>query len=123
MLAREYGRVEIGDQMIGQLLSHCPPGGDGVWPCEPVRETIDDVGSQEIASGMVVGIRNARGATWRGEGGAQERGFAEQYRSWAREVAFEHPFTANMLEQVAASYDHDAKWWDNEDGVRRRLGY
>ena len=123
VLAREYGRVEIGDQMIGQLLSHCPPGGDGVWPCEPVRETIDDVGSQEIASGMVVGIRNARGATWRGEGGAQERGFAEQYRSWAREVAFEHPFTANMLEQVAASYDHDAKWWDNEDGVRRRLGY
>lgn len=121
MLAREYGRVEIGDQMIGQLISHCPPEADGVWPCEPVREAIDGVGSQDIATGMVVGIRNARGGTWRGEGGAQERALAEKYRSWAREVAFEHPFTASMLEQVAASYDHEANWWDNEEGVRRRL--
>ena len=122
-LTREYGRAEIGDQMIGQLLSSCPPGGDGIWPCEPVREAIDDVGSQEIATGMLVGIRNARGSTWRGEGGAQERELAEQYRSWSREVAFEQPFTANMLEQIAASYDHDAKWWDNQDSVRQRLGH
>ena len=120
-LTHEYGRAEIGDQMIGQLLSNCPPGGDGVWPSEPVREAIDDVGSQEIVTGMLVGIRNARGAALRGEGGAQERGLAEQYRSWSREVAFEHPFTANMLEQIAASYDQDAKWWDNQDSVRRRL--
>ena len=122
-LAREYGRIKIADQMIGQLISHCPPGADGVWPCEPVREALDGVGSQEIATGMVVGIRNARGGTLRGEGGAQERALAEQYRSWAREVAFEYPFTANMLEQVATSYDHEAKWWDNEDGVRQRLGH
>ena len=122
-LTREYGRVEIGDQMIGQLLSNCPVGGDGVWPSEPVREAIDDVGSQEIATGMLVGIRNARGVTWRGEGGAQESGLAEQYRSWSREVAFEHTFAANMLEQIAASYDHDARWSDNQDGVRRRLGH
>ena len=122
-LAREYGRAEIGDDMIGRLLSHCSTGEDGVWPCEPVREAIDDVGSREIAIGMLVGIRNARGATWRGEGGAQERELAEQYRSWSHEVAFEHPFTANMLEQIAADYDHDAKWWDNEDSVRQRLGH
>ena len=122
-LAREYGRADIGDEMIGQLLSHCPPGSDGVWPCEPVREANDDLGSQEIATGMLVGIRNARGETIRGGGGAQERTLAEEFRSWSREVAFEHPFTANMLERIAASYDHEAKWWDNEDGVRQRLGH
>ena len=122
-LAREYGRVDFGDRMIGQLLSRCRTGDDGIWPCEPVREAIDDLGSQEIATGMLVGIRDARGATWRGEGGTQERELAEQYRSWSREVAFEQPFTANMLEQIAASYDHEAKWWDNEDSVRERLGH
>ena len=122
-LTREYGRAEIGDEMIGQLLSHCPPGDDGIWPCEPVREAIDDLGSQVIATGMLVGIRNARGATWRGEGGAQERELAEQYRSWSREVAFEHPFTASMLEQIAADYDREAKWWDDQDSVRERLGH
>ena len=121
-LTRECGRGEIGDQMIGQLLSHCPPGDDGIWPCEPVREAIDDLGSQEIATGMLIGIRNARGATWRGEGGAQERELAKQYRSWSHEVAFEHPFTASMLEKIAADYDHDAKWWDNQDSVRQRIG-
>ena len=122
-LAREYGRAEIGDEMIGQLLSHCPPGDDGIWPCEPVREAINDLGSQNIAAGMLVGIRNARGATWRDEGGAQERGLAEQYRSWSREVAFEHPFTARMLAQIGASYDQDAQWWDNQDSVRERIGH
>ena len=122
-LARDYGRAEIGDDMIGRLLSHCLPGDDGVWPCEPVREAIDDVGSLEIATGMLVGIRNARGATWRGEGGAPERELAEQYRGWSREVAFEHPFTARMLEQIAAAYNHDAKWWDNEESVCQRLGH
>lgn len=122
-LTKEYGRVEIGDQMIGQLLSHCPPGDDGIWPCEPVREALEDIGSQEIAAGMLIGKCNARGATWRGEGGAQERELAEQYRRWSREVAFEHPFIANMLEQVAASYDEEAKYWDNESNVRQRLGH
>ncbi len=122
-LTREHGRAEIGDEMIGRLLSHCPPGDDGIWPCEPVREAIDDIGSQKIAIGMIFGIHSAHGATWRGEGGAQERKLSEQYRNWSGEVAFEHPFTANMLEQIAVSYDRDAKWWDNQDGVRERLGH
>ena len=122
-LTHEYGRSEIGDDMIGRLLSHCLPGDDGIWPCEPVREAVDDVGSQEVATGMLVGIRNARGATWRGEGGAQERGLAEQYRSWSREVAFEHPFTARMLAQIGASYEQDARFWDNQDSVRERIGH
>ena len=122
-LAHEYGRAKTGDNMIGRLLSHCPTGDDGIWPCEPVREAIDDVGSQEIAIGMLVGIRDNHGATWRGEGGAQERGLAEQYRSWSREVAFEHPFSARMLEQIGASYEQDAQWWDNQDSVRERIGH
>ncbi len=122
-LTREHGRAEIGDEMIGRLLSHCPPGDDGIWPCEPVREAIDDIGSQKIAIGMLFDIYSAHGATWRGEGGAQERKLSEQYRNWSREVAFEHPFTANMLEQIAVSYDQYAQWWDNQDGVRERLGH
>ena len=122
-LTRGSGRADIGDKMIGRLLSHCPLGSDGIWPCEPVREVLEDLGSQDIATGMWIGIRNARGATWRGAGGDQERGLAEQYRSWSREVAFEYPFTAGMLEQIGASYDQEAQWWDNRDDLRERLDY
>lgn len=120
-LARDYGRAEIGDQMIGQLLSHSPADDDGVWPCEPVREAVDDIGSKEIAIGMDVGIRNSRGATLRGEGGSQERELAEKYRSWSRQIAFEHPFTSNLLEEIARSYERDAQWWDTRDSVSQRL--
>ena len=122
-LTREYGRIDIGDQMIGQLLSHCPPGEDGIWPCEPVREAIDDIKSQEIATGMSIGLRNARGATLRGKGGTQERELAGKYRNWSRELSFEHPFTAMLLEQIATSYDCEAIWWDNQENVLQRLEY
>ncbi len=122
-LAREHGRAEIGDQMIGQLLSRCPSGDDGIWPCEPVREAVDGLGSQDIAAGMLIGKRNARGATWRTAGGDQERSLAEQYRRWSREVAFEHPFIARMLEQIGASYDQDARWWDSHERVSERIGH
>ncbi len=122
-LTAEYGRADVGDQMIGQLLSHCPPGEDGIWPCESVREAIEDIGSQEIGIGMSIGIRNARGAFWRGEDEPQERALAERYRNWSRELTFEYPFTARLLEQIAVSYDHQATWWENQEGVRQRLEY
>lgn len=121
--ARQYGRVDMGDQMIGRLLAHCPSGGDGIWPCEPVREAIENVGSQEIATGMLVGKHNSRGVVTRRDGGEQERELAEQYRTWARDVAFEHPFTANMLEQIASSFEEEARHWDNNDLVNVRSGY
>ncbi len=120
-LTRRYGRVSIGDQKIGQLLSHCPQGNDGVWPCESVREVLDDIGSQEIAHGMEIGIHNTRGVTVRNKGGSQERELAEQFRNWSRAVAFEHPFTAAMLEGIASSYDQEATWWDNQNHVLQRL--
>ena len=120
-LARKYGRAEIGDQMIGQLLSHCEPGDDSIWPCDTVREVIDDVASQDIAIGMSIGIRNARGVTPRDESGTPERELAEKYRNWSQEVAFEHPFTAKMLQQIADSYEEYATWWNTEFNVRHRL--
>jgi len=120
-LCRDYGREEIGDQMIGQLLSRCPVGKDGVWPCEAVREAVEDIASNDIDRGMNTGIRNSRGVFWRGEGGAQDLELAAKYRNWSREIAFEYPFTSNLLEQIARSYDHDAHWWDTHASVRERL--
>ena len=74
-----------------------------------------------MAIGMNTGVYNARGAVWRAEGSAQERELAAKYRSWSREIAFEFPFTSNLLEEIARSYDRDAQWWDTEASVRQRL--
>ncbi len=121
ILTRQYGRFEIGDQMVGQLLAHCPTGDDGIWPCEPVRETLEEIRSQHIAIGMNVAIKNLRGAKWKSEIETEAREWVEQYRSWSRQVAFKYPFVANMLNRIAESFDDDVRWWDNQDRIEQRL--
>lgn len=122
-LCLQYAREKIGDQVIGELLSISPVGEDGIWPCEPVRQALEDIASKDIAIGMSVGVYNSRGPTWRGEGGEQERELAEKYRNWSRQLAFEYPYVSKLVEQIARSYDYDAKRWDTEESIRKRIGY
>jgi hypothetical protein len=121
-LCLEYGRAEIGDQKIGQILAAAPVGEDGIWPCAPVREVLEEIGSPDIAIGMGVGVYNSRGVHYRGEGGAQERDLAATYRTWSRQLAFEYPYVANLVEQIATKYEREAAWEDSDAAVRRRLG-
>jgi addiction module HigA family antidote len=120
-LCARHGRTAIGDLQIGKLMSRVPVGEDGVWPCEAVREALEEIGSQEIARGMAVGVYNSRGAHIRSEGGDQERAIAAQYRNWARKLS-EYPYLSQTLEQIATSYDRDAAREDSEAAVRKRLG-
>jgi len=121
-LCSEYGRAEIGDQKIGQILESAPVGTDGAWPCEPVREVLQDIASQEIAIGMGVAVYNSRGFYRRSDdGGTDERVLAAKYRAWSRQLAFEYPYVANLLEQIAARYDRDAARQDEDAAVRWRL--
>jgi hypothetical protein len=122
-VGRSLGRNESTDQSIGQLLAKSPVGKDGVWPCEGVRHVLDVVASQDIARGLSTGRYNLRGVQLRGVGGRQERDLATQYRSWAKAVAFQWPFTAQFLEQFAHTYDREAVWHDTDANVRKRLNY
>jgi len=114
-------REDVGDRTIGGLLAHCKTGADGVWPCEPVRQVLEEAQSKDIARGMLIGIHNARGPTWRGVGGQQERDIAAKYRGWSKELALEFPFTSRVLEEIAKSFDQDAQWHDSRESLRRRL--
>ncbi|MGF6858210.1 HigA family addiction module antitoxin [Paraburkholderia sp. CI3] len=118
----ELGRSEIADHCIGKLLSSAPVGNDGGWPCEPVRDVMEDVQSEPLMSGARTGVYNSRGAHWRGEGGDQERALAEKYRKWGQMLQVSHPFVASkLLERLADNYDRDASSEDTEAGIRRRL--
>ena len=122
-LCLKHGRAKIGDQIIGEILATAPVGEDGVWPCEPVRAVLEEISSHDIAAGMGVGVYNLRGIHSRGEGGNQERELAEKYRNWSGKLAFEYPYVANLVGQIATKYDRDAAWEDSEAAVRRRLRY
>ena len=116
-----YGRADIGERKIGQILSAVPVGRDGVWPCEEVRNVLEECGTPNMKIGIQVGVYNSRGAHFRAEGGEQERALAEKYRNWSRVLAFEYPYVASLVEGIAEGYDRDAQMWDSETAVRRRL--
>lgn len=118
----ELARLDVADLCIGKLLSHAPVGEDDVWPCESVRDVIDDIQSESMTEGARTGVYNSRGAHWRGEGGDQERELAEKYRKWSEELQFSHPFVASkLLMGLAKTYDREASREDTEAGIRRRL--
>jgi len=120
-LCAQHARAEIGDQRIGQILAAAPQGDDGVWPCKPVRDVLEEIASPQIATGMRVAVYNSRGAHARGEGGDQEREIAGKFRNWARQLVFSYPYLANLIEQIASGYEQDAIREDSETAVRRRL--
>src|ERR1041384_674779 len=122
-LFAQHGRVGLGDYWLGELLSGAPPEKDGTWPCRSVCEAMEPIGSEPLAEGFQIGVRNSRGAQWRAEGGGQERELAVKYRGWSQHLSFEYPYVASILERIAASYDREAEWHDSDAKVRKRLRY
>jgi len=124
-LCTEHGRVEIGDERIGELLSRDPVKENGDWPCLPICQVLQRISSQEIGRGFQIGVYNGRGVHSRriGEGGAQERELAAKYRDWAKLRAFDYPFVSNVLESIAADYEREARQYDNETKIQKRLGH
>ena len=122
-LCAQFSRVDLGDQYIGQLLSKAPADADGPWPCRSVCEVMETVSAEHIARGFCIGVYNARGVHWRGEGGDQERELAAKYRSWAQQLDFEYPYVSSVLERIASGYDDDARREDSRANVRQRLGH
>ena len=124
-LCAEHGRIKLGDQKIGELLSRGPAEGDGSRPCLPVCEAMERTASKHIGTGFHIGVFNGRGVVSRGidEGGTQERDLAAKYRGWAQQRAFDYPYVTSVLERIAADYDWEAKWEDTEVEIRKRLGH
>ena len=124
-LCAEYGRAEIGDQYIGQLLSRAPAEEGGAWPHLSICEAMERIASPQIGRGFNIGVLNGRGVTTRaiGEGGAQERELAAKYRHLAKQRAFDYPYVSSILESIAAGYDRQATWEDDRAKVDQRLRY
>lgn len=118
---KDWARVEIGDGQIGQLLAKAPTGADDIWPCEPVRDALEQTLNRRMSEGFRIGKFNLRGVHWRGEGGNQERELAAQYETWAAAMEFTHPKVAKVLREMRDSYLADAAQQDTEANIRKRL--
>ncbi len=119
---KKLGRADIAEIRIGNILASAPLGTDGVWPCEPVREVLEELHSEHIMRGVCTGRYNLRGVHWRGEGGDQERELANQYRQWAQALHFTFPYVSSqLLMEMAKTYESEADQEDTHAGIQRRL--
>ncbi|QMW01710.1 HigA family addiction module antitoxin [Spirosoma foliorum] len=118
----ELGRQNAGDRSLGKLLATSPNGVDGVWPCEPVRQVLEQIQSEEISRSITIELFNSRGTHMRGENGDQERELASMYRRWALALEFSHPFVAStILKSMADEYEREAQHEDTVGIIRNRL--
>ena len=122
-LCKEHGRIEIGDEQIGQWLSRAASADDTHGPCPPVCDVLEASASKDMARGFEIGVYNGRGVTTRGpyEGGGQERDLAAKYRGWAQARRFGYPFVSRILDAIAEGYERDAAQENAEVRVRQRL--
>ena len=116
------GRQASGDRRIGNVLGKAPAGNDGRWPHAAVRNALEAIGTEEVKSGFHIGKYNSRGVHWRGPGGGEERDLAKKFRDDADAIRVDHPFTARCLLELAVDYDHQGRWRDTDEAVRKRLG-
>ncbi len=121
---REMARSQVGDFRIGKVLSKAPVGKDGVWPCESVRDVLEDIANEMITRGVTNGLFNARGVHSRNPfaGGVPECELAAKYSAWADALDATHPNVAKILREMVSMYEHQAGWEDAEAGLRHRLG-
>jgi hypothetical protein len=110
-LLKERDRQAIGDQTIGGAIVYAPLDPDGSWPHAAVRDVIEKVESDQLETGIEIGVYNSRGVFMKSqtEGGAQEREIAERYQRYANQESDRWPRTAAMLRRIAHRYVSDAR--------------
>lgn len=120
-LFREYGRIDVGDICLGQLLANAPADENGMWPCKAICEAMEEISSSQMGRGFHTGAYNSRGVHSREAGGKQERELSAKYRTWATNRRFDYPFMGGVLDDIAAAYEWDANREDSEDKLEKRL--
>jgi hypothetical protein len=117
------GRRTDGDRIIGRILSAAPPGPDGTWPQEAVRDVIEEVRGPDLEQGFETGVHLSRGTVRKGatEGGAQECVLAERFERFAAQIADGSPHTARILRRIADQYRAEALREDQRAQLREDL--
>ena len=112
----EVDRVTIGEQYIGQILGSLPAESGEIRPAFVVRNLLEHVRSNNIELGVHLVMRNSRGVTSRGaeSGGDQELELATKYREHAQRSANRWPRTARIFREMAESYEHEARLFDDQ---------
>jgi hypothetical protein len=108
--AEDSGHLEMCDVRIGTVFAWAPKESDGSWPCVPVRDALEEIGTDAVFNGFEVGVFNKRGVYSKSptEGGDQERSIAGTFNGYAEACRVEWPQTAASLRRIAQRYERQA---------------
>ncbi len=115
-------RKSSADHHIGRLLSNALVGQDDIWPCEVVRDVLNEMANEKIDEGFCMGRLSTSDFQQRGDG-RSERELAEQYERWAKALDYSHTRVARTLRKLAREHRGTGEQKDREDAVEQRLGY
>lgn len=106
---------------VGHVLGNAPTGSDGVWPCDEVRQVLQDLSDDNVEDGLLRELMSRRGVVGRGwdEDGHKERDLAAKYAQQAAVVADRWPRLAGLLRRIAENYTIDAAERDETVELRR----
>jgi hypothetical protein len=122
-LADECDRLKSCDLSLGEFIARATQLPDENWPSPELVSLLEEVGTEDLFHGFVLGVLNSRGVTWRdpSEGGRPEHSLADRYRQLAEITRPASPKLAAAFLELARHYEFDAQRED-EDAERRRLG-
>jgi hypothetical protein len=112
-LAMDCRRLEGAIDELGKVLARPSEADDGHWPCKIARELLESGDYLEFASALGIAKSNLRGVFMFGEddGGKEEHELARTFTSSADALRATWPATAQVLDDLAASYTHDGDRW------------
>ena len=93
--------------LLGKVLANSSVGEDGYYPCEAVRDIIEEFGDNELISTYAMSIFNKRGV-YSPTAGIAEMGMAEEYKEVADVMRFKYPKTAEIYKALHIQYKHEA---------------
>ena len=117
--AEEKDLVEECKVYLGELLAKAPLGTDGVFPCEEVREVLEDISNEKADRAFIIAKQNLRGVFTKSsdEGGSQEHKLAKKYIEDAEKIKFLYPNVSRILKSLGDSY----KWQGENEDMRKEL--
>ncbi len=103
------GHLEIALTMVGHVLMHTPPDPDGLWIHHSVAAALNAKDAKDMRDGFRTELFNSRGVYW-STAGREELQLAKNYYKKAEEVeSCRYHRLANVLREIAASYERDAE--------------
>jgi hypothetical protein len=121
-LGAAAGRRDVVAFHIGHVLGNAPLGTDGIWPCDEVRQVLQDISDDNLEEGLLRELMGRRdvvvGRGW-DEDGHKERDLAAKYSEQAAGVADRWPRLAGLLRRIAENYRIDAAERDETVELRR----